>query len=170
MSDRLTARDIQNQQFHRKMWGYDPAEVDLFLQSAAEDVERLTLENGEMLEKMGKLRSDVDELRTHEKTLQQTLVSAQRMTEEMKNRASHEGELLVKEARIRADRMQREAQDTLTRLEADISRSKLDREVFERQLRSVVEQHLALLEMRREARTELDNLRVLPKHIGSETG
>jgi cell division septum initiation protein DivIVA len=78
--------------------------------------------------------------------------------------------LVVKEARIRADRMQHEAQDTLTRLEADISRSKLDREVFERQLRSVVEQHLALLDMRREARTEPDNLRVLRKSVGSETG
>ena len=170
MSDRLTARDIQNQQFSKRMRGYEPAEVELFLQSVAEEVERITLENGEMLEELGKLRSRVDELRKHERTLQETLISAQRMTEDMKARADHESELVVKEARIRADRMQREAQDTLTRLEADISRSKLDREVFERQLRSVVEQHLALLDMRREARTEPDNLRVLRKSVGSETG
>ncbi len=170
MSDRLTARDIQNQQFSKKMRGYEPAEVELFLQSVAEEVERITLENGEMLEELGKLRSRVDELRKHERTLQETLISAQRITEDMKARADHESELVVKEARIRADRMQRGAQDTLTRLEADISRSKLDREVFERQLRSVVEQHLALLDMRREARTEPDNLRVLRKSVGSETG
>ena len=137
MSDRLTARDIQNQQFSKKMRGYEPAEVELFLQSVAEEVERITLENGEMLEELGKLRSRVDELRKHERTLQETLISAQRMTEDMKARADHESELVVKEARIRADRMQHEAQDTLTRLEADISRSKLDREVFERQLRSL---------------------------------
>ena len=56
------------------------------------------------------------------------------------------------------------------RLEADISRARLDRETFERQLRSVIEQHLTLLDMRRDARAGLDNLRVMPNRVGSETG
>jgi hypothetical protein len=56
------------------------------------------------------------------------------------------------------------------RLDADISRAKLDRETFERQLRSVIEQHLTLLDMRRDARAGLDNLRVMPNRVGSETG
>ena len=170
MSSRLTAMDIENQDFSRKMRGYDPEEVDLFLKSVAENVERLTLENGEMLEELGHLRKQLEELRAHERTLQETLVSAQRMGEEIKDRAGREGELVVQEARHRADRMHAEAQNSLMRLEADISRAKLDRETFERQLRSVIEQHLTLLDLRRDARSKVDNLRVLPNRLGSETG
>ena len=170
MSSRLTAMDIENQDFSRKMRGYDPEEVDLFLKSVAENVERLTLENGEMLEELGHLRKQLEELRAHEKTLQETLVSAQRMGEEIKDRAGREGELVVQEARHRADRMHAEAQNSLMRLEADISRAKLDRETFERQLRSVIEQHLTLLDLRRDARAKVDNLRVLPNRIVSEAG
>jgi len=170
MSSRLTAMDIENQEFGRKLRGYDPQEVNLFLKSVAENVERITLENGEMLEELGRLRDQMEQLRAHEKTLQETLVSAQRMTEEMKDRAGRAGELVVQEARHRADRMHAEAQSTLMRLEADIGRARLDRETFERQLRSVIEQHLTLLDMRRDARAKLDNLRVLPNRVGSEAG
>jgi cell division initiation protein len=162
--------DIENQDFGRKLRGYDPQEVNLFLKSVGENVERLTLQNGEMLEEMGQLRGQLEELRANEKSLQETLVSAQRMTEEMKDRAGREGELMVQEARHRADRVGAEAQNTLMRLEADISRAKLDRETFERQLRSVIEQHLTLLDLRRDARAKFDNLRVLPNRVGSETG
>ena len=139
MSSRLTAMDIENQDFNRKMRGYDPHEVDLFLKSVAENVERLTLENGEMAEKLGLLRQQRDELRANEETLKKTLVSAQRMAEDVKDRAGREGELVVREARTRADRMSADTQNTLLRLESDISRAQLDRETFERQLRSVIE-------------------------------
>ena len=170
MSSRLTAMDIENQDFSRKMRGYDPHEVDLFLKAVAENVERLTLENGEMMEELGHFRDQLEELRAHEKTLQQTLVTAQRMAVEVKDQAGREGELVIQEARNRADRMRADSQNTLIRLEADVSRAKLDRETFERQLRSVIEQHLTLLDMRKDARTKLDNLHVLPNRIGSETG
>ena len=99
--------------------------------------------------------------------MQETLVSAQRMVEEMKNRAVREGESVVQQARERADRLGSEALNTLIRVEDDISRVKLDRETFDRQLRSVIEQHLSLLDQRRDERTTVDKLRVLPDRVGS---
>lgn len=170
MSSRLTAMDIENQAFRSSFRGYDRGEVDLFLRSVAEEVERLNLEHGEMLEEVGRLRKGVEELRSREETLQKTLVSAQRMTDEMKQRAGKESELLVQEARLRAERLLKDAQDRLVRLEMDVNRSKLERETFERRLRGVLEQHLALLDMRSEALDGLDNLRVLPDRRGSEAG
>ena len=41
MSSRMTAMDIESQAFHRKLRGYDPEEVDLFLTSVS-DEETLT--------------------------------------------------------------------------------------------------------------------------------
>jgi len=170
MSNRWTAMDIEKQAFHRKFRGYDPGEVDLFLKAIAEEVERLNLQHGEMLEETGRLRQELDGLRSREETLQKTLVSAQRMTDEMKDRAGKEGELLVQEARMRADRLLQESHDRLTRLETDIGRSRQERDTLERRLKAVLEQHLALLDMRTEARDDLDNLRVLPDRRGSEVG
>jgi cell division initiation protein len=170
MSSRLTAMDIENQAFHTSFRGYDRGEVDLFLRSVAEEIERLNLEHGEMLEQVGQLREDLEELRAREQTLQKTLISAQRMTEEMKQRAGKESELLVQEARLRAERLLKDGQDRMARLEMDINRSKLERETFERRLRGVLEQHLALLDMRSDAQEGLDNLHVLPERRDSEAG
>jgi cell division initiation protein len=170
MSSRLTAMDIRNQGFRRSVRGYDRGEVELFLQSIAEEVERLTLEHGEMLEETGRLRTELAELRTREETLQKTLVSAQRMTDEMKDRATKECELLLQEARLRAERLIKDAQDRLNRIEADVHRSRLERHTLERRLRAVLEQHLTLLDMRSAASEELDNVRVLPHRAGGEVG
>ena len=169
MSDRLTAMDIENQEFERRMFGYDRESVDLFLRSVAEEFERLHREHGEMLEVTGQLRRDLEELKAREHTLQRTLVTAQRMSEEMKERAEKEVELIIRDARGRADLMLADARDRLTHLELDITRSRLERDTVERRLRSVLEQHLGLLDLRDKA-WEPDNLRLLPSRVGSEAG
>ena len=166
MSSRMTAMDIEGQAFSRRLRGYDPDEVELFLRSVAEEVERLNLDNGQMLEELGRLRTDVEQLRSREQTLQKTLVSAQRMSDELKQRAGKESELLVQEARLRADKLLRDAQDRLARLETDVTRSNLERDPVERRLRGILEQHLALLDLRQQAHEELDNLHVMPNRVG----
>ena len=57
MSTRLTAMDIEKQGFTRKMRGYDPDEVQLFLRAVAEEIERVNLENATLNEEAGVLRS-----------------------------------------------------------------------------------------------------------------
>ena len=105
MSDRITAMDIESQEFSRRMRGFDPEEVRFYLKSVAQEIERLTLENGEILEKMGVLRAESDETRSRERALQQTLVAAQSMAEELKEKARAESQLVIKEARFRADQI-----------------------------------------------------------------
>jgi cell division initiation protein len=167
---RLTAMDIEKQEFRSRMRGFDPDDVRLFLQSVAEEVERLNLENGELREQVGRLKSSVDEFRDREQTLQQTLVTAQSMTGEMKEKAKAEAELLLGRARLSSERMLQQAQDQLARLEAEISRCKIERDLFERRLRSTIEEHLALLEQRQNGSRELDNLHVMPRRTGSDAG
>ena len=166
MPSRMAAMDIENQEFGRKLRGYDPGEVALFLHAVAEEVGRLNLENSQMLEDMGRLRKDLEGLRSREQTLQKTLVSAQRMSDDLKERAHKEGELLVQEARLRADKLLKDAHHRLTRLEMDVTRSNLERDTVERRLRGILDQHLALLDMRQQAHEELDNLHVLPNRAG----
>ena len=90
MGSRLTPKDIEHQEFSRKIRGCDADEVQLYLKSVADEVERLNLENGELREETARLRGQLDTIREREKMLQDTLVSAQRMSGEMKDKAREE--------------------------------------------------------------------------------
>jgi cell division initiation protein len=144
--------------------------VQLYLKSVAEEIERLNLENGQLREEAGQLRDELAEMRGREKTLQETLVSAQRMSEDLKERGRREAELTVHEARLRAEDLMRVSREQLGQLETDVARLHAERETLEGRLRGVIEQHLALLEMSREARTGLDNVRVMPPRAGADLG
>ena len=102
--------------------------------------------------------------------LQDTLLTAQRMAEEHRENSRVESELLVKEARIKAERLLEQAQDQLAALESEIAQARLERDVFENRLRSAVQEHLSLLDLRKTERAEVDNLRFLRRRTGSEVG
>ena len=160
MSERITAMDIERQQFKRKVRGFDSEEVSLFLRSVSGEIERLNLENATLLEENGRLKGSVKEHATREQTLQQTLVTAQKMCEELKERSQAQADQLMYEARIKAERTLQETQDQLARLEAEISRAKLDRDLFEKRLENTIEEHLKMLEQRRSERKDApDNVR-----------
>jgi len=166
----LTAMDVEQQEFTRKVRGYDTDEVKLFLKSVGEELARLNLENATVREEMGQLRERLEEYRQRERMLQDTLLTAQRMAEEHRENSRVESELLVKEARIKAERLLEQAQDQLATLESEIAQARLERDVFENRLRSAVQEHLSLLELRKAERTEVDNLRFLRRRTGSEVG
>jgi cell division initiation protein len=162
MSDRLTAMDIEKQEFRQKMRGYDPQEVRLYLHSVAEEVERLNLENGRLREEIGRFKSKLDELRGREEMLQKTLVTAQQIGDELKERARADADLKLREAAFEAERIVQKAQDRLQTLQNEIDRCSLERESFEQSLRGMIEQHLTLLDLRRDARGKKDgNVHVL---------
>ncbi len=168
MADRLTAMDVQKQEFRTRMRGFDPEQVKLFLRAVADEVERLNLQNAELREKNGRLRESVEEYRQRERTLQETLVTAQQMAHELKERSKGEAEDILREARRKAERTLQHSQDQLARLEAEIRHCKLERDLFERRVRSTIEEHLSLIEGRRENR-EPASVHPL-RHASSEAG
>ena len=170
MSERMTARDVEGQDFPRKVRGFDPDEVRLYLRSVAEEIERLNLENGTFKEEVGNLRDKVEEYRDRERSLQQTLVAAQQMAEEYREKTRLESDLMIKEARLKSERLLEHAQDQLSRIESEIGRAKLERDAFENRLRAAIEEHQALLDLRKKERSEVENLRFLRRRSGSEAG
>ena len=171
MSERLTAIDIENQDFPKKVRGFDPQEVKMYLKTVSEDFGRLTLEKGERQETLAKLETDLDDYRAREKSLQDALLAATKMSEEITDRARREAEVMIKEARVKSERILQQAQDQLSRVEDEIGRARLERDSFERRLRSVVEQHLEMLELRQSERKETDgNPPVLRSVSNTEAG
>ena len=170
MSDRLTAMDIEKQEFKRSLRGFDPDDVKLFLRSVAEEVQRLNLDNADLREEQGRLKSEVEKYRTREKTLQDTLVAAQKMSDELASKSRAEADLLVKEARMKAERLLQQSQDQLSRLEDEVAQARLEADAFERRLRGAIEQHLELLDLRKAKRGDIGGLHVLRRATSSKSG
>jgi cell division initiation protein len=117
----LTPLEIQRMRFPQRMRGCDPAEVESFMALVAEELaERLAqIEKLEHEARYYKQRLEEAEGREHQ--LQQTLLRAQKVSDEITANARHEAELTVKEAEVVADRMVQQAIEQSSRIEAKMT-------------------------------------------------
>lgn len=144
----LTPLDVRKKKgdFAKAMRGYDPARVDEFLDLAAERMEELVRENATLAARMEGLADSVAEYRERERALNDALVSAQQMREEMRGQAQREADLLLREARAEGDRIVEDAKrQVLTAAEA-LRRVQGQRTRFLRLFRALVERQLGEIE------------------------
>jgi len=143
---RITPLDIQQQQFKGKMLGgLDPNDVDSFLQLVAQEMESLVRENDELKEQARKITLQMDELSQRESNLRETMLAAQKITEEMKNNAQKEATLLISEAELKAERILAGAENKLAQLSSNIHEVRRQKLQFETALKSLLETHLKML-------------------------
>lgn len=143
---RITAIDIQQQQFKSRPMGYDKAGVDHFLEQVAVEVERLNRQNQDLQEELARAKGGLAEVREREATLNETLLTTQRITEELKANAKREAELVVADAELRAERMMQKAEERRMHLLDEIQEIKRQKIAFETNLRAQIERHLRMLE------------------------
>ena len=92
------------------------------------------------------------------------------MAVDLKDRSRAEADLMVREARLKSERLLQQSQDQLARLEDEIGRCQLERDTFERQVRSTIEHHLSVLDARKQKRAEAASPRALRSIGGSDVG
>src|SRR5262245_48145356 len=98
---RLSPVDIRQQQFATKMFrGFDPQEVDAFLDDVAEDYESALRENATLREQVASYGERARGFGETERTLKDTLITTQRVAEEMKEGAKRDAQILVREAAL----------------------------------------------------------------------
>jgi cell division initiation protein len=102
---KLTPLDIRHKEFKRGMRGYADEEVDEFLDEVADEFERVFKENIDLNERIEALEEKVAHYRTIEETLQKTLLNAQQAAEEMKQNATKESQLILRDAELKARAM-----------------------------------------------------------------
>ncbi len=151
---KMTPLDIQQQQFRVRFRGFDMVEVDNFLDLLANEFEELLKENSQIREEDRRKLERINQLEAGEKELRGTLVSVQRITEEMKNNARKEGELIIEEAKLNARKIVEAAQAQALQIEAEINQLKRQRAEFDASLRTTVEMHWRLLESTQEDTAE----------------
>jgi cell division initiation protein len=157
----ITPLEIEGHEFKKKMWGVDPDEVKVFLNLVAEEYEKLVVANGKMQDEMAELRERLGELRERERMLKETMLTAQRMSHEMKEEATRARDVILKEGEMKADQLIAHARQRASELEGLIADLKMERDAFEDSLKRMLEQHLKLIEMRKDDEDLASRLRFM---------
>jgi cell division initiation protein len=137
---KISPLDIQQQQFKVKTFrGLDPEDVDVFLQSVASEMEGLIRENDQLKEQQSRQNREMLDLAEKERELRETLLSAQRVIEEMKNNARKEAELIVTEAEIKGERIIADAERQLGELKSRIEEIRRQKIQFEMSFKGLLD-------------------------------
>jgi cell division initiation protein len=165
---RLTPLDIRKQEFKKGMRGLDSDEVYAFLATIADEYEAVLNDNKALRERLLELDDKVQEYRNMEKTLRDTLLTAERITVEAKDSARREAELIIKQAELDADKGSRDIKASASRLRQEIQQLKRQRESFMERMKGLVESHLKFLQSAEEDFREEEKM--LEREVSQEQG
>ena len=149
----LTPLEIQKQIFARKLKGFDPDEVRAYLQMVAEEIEILIRDVDRLSRENLMLREDLDDHNQRERILKDTLLSAQKVSEDVKMNARKEAELIVKDAELLSERLVSQAMSRVADLERTIQDLKVERRSARNKLQASIDtvQQLLMLDAEQEA-------------------
>jgi cell division initiation protein len=143
---RITPLEIQSHRFGRRLRGFDPEEVEVFLRMVTEDYEALLKECEAQRSRIAHLEERVGALTGQERLLQETLLNAQSMTDKMRSAAEKECNVLLGEAELRAEKIIDASHRRAGRLAENIRELRGLRSQMAESLRSVLDTHLGLIE------------------------
>jgi cell division initiation protein len=150
---RLSPLEIQKQIFTKVFKGYSVDEVRAYLHLIAEEIERLVRDVDRFSRENAMFREELSEYSDRERILKDTLLSAQRVSEEVKSNARKEGELIVKDAELLSERLMGQAMNRVADLERHIQELKMQRKGTRNKLQATLEtfQQLVMLDAEEEA-------------------
>jgi cell division initiation protein len=120
----LTPLDVRKKRgdFKKMLRGYDPQEVDVFLELVADRLEDLVREVLQLRERADTLQKQVSSQTGREHAVQEALVTAQELRKEIRGQAEREAELILQEVQVEARRQRAEAEAEVRALVRDAER------------------------------------------------
>ena len=159
---KLTPTDVQRQAFGTRFRGFDPDEVRAFLAAVSEEMAALQRERDTIEQQLRHLELIVNEHREREAILKNTLLTAQKAAEDIRETARKEAETVVKQAEMQGDRLLELAQGRAHEVERGILELRGHRSALRTDIRALITRLTHLLDLQEEAEVE-DNLRFLKR-------
>jgi cell division initiation protein len=131
--------DLRQQRFHTVLRGFDKIEVSSFLAAVADDYEQALRETDRLRQDLANMESALNEHREHEKSLRTTLLTAQRLADDIKAGAEKEAERVIREAGLRSQLLIEKAEARLEDVQREIDGLKLKRRDVETSLESTIQ-------------------------------
>jgi cell division initiation protein len=153
--DQLTPIDLKKQEFKRVVRGYDPAEVRSFLEQVADAWEELIRSREGTQERVRELGETIDNYRRMERTLNETLLAAQRLAEESREASQKEAEIIRKEAEMDGRRLLDRAESEARVAREQVRELRIERDNLFLKLRNLLEEELLRLHALRDVHGDL---------------
>ena len=140
------------EKFSRTLRGYNPEEVNEFLDKIIKQVETIVSESKEKDMKIASLEQQIEtnkhKLETYEKmeqTLNRAIFMAQKTSEQIKLNAHDESELIINDAKQNANRIVNEALMRAEKTEREALTLKRNINIFKRRVKDIVEAQLEVV-------------------------
>jgi cell division initiation protein len=158
---KVTPLDLRQQRFQTVMRGYDRGEVQAFLLEVADDYENALRENDKLRQDVAKLDAVLGEHRGQERNLRNTLLTAQKLADEIKEQANNQAALIIREAEGRADLLLQKTQGRLEDMTREIDALRMKRREVENDVESLIKTLTNTLEFIRDQDQRARDERVL---------
>lgn len=141
----FTPSEIKNKAFTRIKNGFEPTEVEQYLEQLSHEIERLK-EDKKQLEKVLEERdAHIQSFKEVEKSVGEAIVSAQRAADETKVAAQKERDAIIQKAQAEASQIVNDGIEKARRLSFQTEDMKRQSKVFRSRFRMLVEAQLDLL-------------------------
>jgi len=142
----LSPNEIIEKEFRARFRGYDPEEVDSFLEEVSEIMTSLIKEKNALKNQLIAYKDQLADLKKREEEFREALTSAHKLSEEMKSQAEKDAELVLERAKLDAERIVADAHQEAVQLEEQIMGLRRIQRETAYKIRSVLEGYLRVID------------------------
>ena len=153
---RITPLDVRKQEFRKSVRGFDCDEVRAFLTTLADEYEAVLVDNKVLREKLTDQDEKIGEYQGMERTLRDTLMTAERVMQESKDNASREGDLVIQEAQLKARGILEECRVRTEELRREIIGLRKEKETYLARFKGLAEAQINFIETHKDDFSDLD--------------
>lgn len=145
---KISPIEIRQQEFEKKMRGYDPDEVRAYLESLSEELDKLNLENESLKIEVQSLTDQVNEFKKIEKNLQDTLLKAQDSSAKSIEATKKQTSLMIKEAELKASQIIEKARENTNEIRNAVVNLREEKDLIVAKLKAIVSSQANLLDLK----------------------
>ncbi len=142
---KLTPLDIRKQEFRKTLRGFDPIEVQTFLEMVADEYEQLLEKNKQYNNRQIELETKLKDYQENEKNLRETLLNVQEVKKQSEESSRKQADLLIKEAELKATEIIEAARKQAREIRDEVNMLRSQKETFINRLRQILISQIELL-------------------------
>ena len=156
----ITPNDIHNKDFSTKFKGFDPEEVNDFLDEVKKELEQLIRDNKDLEKRVKFNEEKVEYFNSIQETLNKSILVAQEAADRLRENARKDAEIIVFEAEKAAQAMLKEAAEKATEINRETDLIKKETRIFRQRLQILTQTQLDMIK-----NEEWDIVLNTPTHI-----
>ncbi len=148
----ITPLDIRKKTFKPDRHGVSKTEVAEFIEEVATEMENLRKERAQLTEKVKELTEHISAYEKTEQLLKDTLVTAQKATNQLREDAKKEAGLIIEKAKLEGERIKRDAELQIRNVGDELRTLRAKRSAISDEIAGIARTYLAVAERTRDTR------------------